>query len=112
MIENARRQPVATTSAASGTVPTRAPETPTVAETADIVANCEGGNQLAAILRQPMKVTAAPSPTRKRPPKGAAWLSAKPMASEPRPMTAAPAVYTRRTPKLSSSSPAGIMKPA
>src|SRR5215472_3703144 len=56
----ARRQPAAATRAASGTVPPSAPSTPTVAVTAESVPKCERGNQSAAILRQPMKVTVAP----------------------------------------------------
>ena len=85
---------------------------PMVALMADMVPKWEGGNQLAAILRQPMKVTVAPSPTRKRPPKSTLGVPASPMASEPSPMTAPPADTTRRTPRPSMSRPAGIMKPA
>ena len=59
-----------------------------------------------------MKVTVAPSPTAKRPAKSGAELAAIPMASVPIPITAPPAATTRRTPKASIRSPAGIMRPA
>ncbi len=112
MIMKAPRQPASATSAASGAVPPSAPRMPTVAVTADIVPKCEGGNQSAAILRQPMNVTVAPTPTRKRPVMSPPREAASPMRSEPRPITTLPAVNTRRTPNLSIRSPAGIIKPA
>jgi hypothetical protein len=83
-----------------------------VADTAESVPKWEGGNQSAATLRQPMKVTVAPAPTKNRPVMSTFCEAAMPIASEPSPMTALPVATTRRTPKLSIKSPAGIMKPA
>ena len=88
------------------------PSTPTVAVTAASVANCDGGNHAAPILSAPMKVTVAPSPTTKRPAKSRGSAVATPMASEPAPITAAPAVIMTRAPNPSIKRPAGIMNPA
>jgi hypothetical protein len=112
MVAKAPRQPASTTRPARGAVPPSAPTTPTVAASADSVPKCDGGNQLAATLSVPMKVTVAPMPTTKRPVMRSASEGASPMARVPRPMRALPPATTLRTPKLSMRSPAGIMKPA
>jgi len=112
MMTRAPRQETLAASAARGALPTSAPSTPTVAVSADIIPNCERGNQFAAILSAPVKVTAAPRPTSRRPAKRTAGLGASPMASEPSPMTAPPPAITHRGPTLSSSTPPGTMKPA
>ena len=106
MMTRAPRQDTLAASAARGALPTSAPSTPTVAVSADIIPNCERGNQFAAIFRAPVKVTVAPRPTSRRPAKRTAGLAASPMASEPTPMTAPPPAITQRGPTLSISTPA------
>ncbi len=112
MMTRAPRQDTLAASAARGALPTSAPSTPTVAVSADIIPNCERGNQFAAIFSAPVKVTVAPRPTSRRPAKRTAGLAASPMASEPTPMTAPPPAITQRGPTLSISTPPGTMKPA
>jgi len=112
MSQNAVRQPVSATRAASGNVPTIDPRTPTVAEIAASVPKCDGGNHVAAILSVPMKVTVAPSPTAKRPAKSGPVFSATAIASVPSPMMAPPIAMVQRAPNASMSRPAGIIKPA
>jgi len=95
---NAVRQPPSVTSAASGSVETSAPSTPTVAVSAARKPNCAGGNQAAAIFSVPTKVGAAPAPTSRRPAKSNGRLDAVAMMRAPTPMTTPPIVMTRRTP--------------
>ena len=71
---------------------------PTVAVSADSVPNRDAGNQTLAIFRTPTKVTVAPMPTRKRPTNSIHEAVAAAMASVPSPITAPPALTTRRTP--------------
>ena len=106
----APRQERPATSAANGALPMSAPSTPTVAVSADIMPNWEGGNQFAAILSAPVNVTVAPRPTRRRPVKRARGPPASPMATEPSPITRPPPAITQRGPTLSMSTPPGTMK--
>ncbi len=109
---SAPRQERPAARAASGALPMSAPRTPTVAVSADIMPNWDGGNQLPAILSAPVKVTVAPRPTSRRPAKRATGLPASPIASEPSPITRPPPAITQRGPTLSIKRPPGTMKPA
>jgi len=110
--QNAPRQPTPVTSAASGSVETSAPKMPAVALSAASNPNRAGGNQAAAILSVPMNVALAPAPTSSRPANSIGVAVAPPMTRAPTPMTAPPAVSTRRAPKASSRSPAGTISAA
>ncbi len=82
MMTRAPRQDTPAASAARGALPTSAPSTPTVAVSADIMPNCERGNQFAAIFSAPVKVTVAPRPTSSRPAKRIVGVEASPMARD------------------------------
>src|SRR6186713_1032934 len=110
--QNAPRQPTRATSAASGSVETSDPSTPTVALRAARNPKRAGGNHVAAIFRVPTNVTLAPAPTSSRPAKSGGVDVAAPMMSAPIPITAPPTARTRRAPNASSRSPAGTMSAA
>jgi hypothetical protein len=112
MTSSAPRQPVTATSHASGAVARKAPNVPTVAVIAASMPNSEGANHVAATLRAPTNVTAAPAPTARRPANSSGSDGASAIASVPEAITAPPIDATRRTPNASVRTPAGIMSPA
>ena len=109
---SAPRHPATATRRARGAVEARAPTIPTVTVTAERKPKRPGGNHVAATLRAPMNVVAAPSPTANRAANSARGVAASPIPTLPNPITSPPTETTRRTPNASMQSPAGIMRPA
>jgi hypothetical protein len=100
------RQPVASTSRASGEDATRAPMLPTAWVKPETMPNSPGRNHSAASASQAISTTEAPRPTSRRPARATAKVGATPNRAAPSAIVTPPMVMVHRGPSVSARLPA------
>ncbi len=102
-----RRQPMASTTRASGPVPTMAPKAPMLWLDPATVANSRGGNHSEARRSEAMSMVEAPTPTSRRPATAIQKAGAAPKSMLPAAMVTPPSASIRRGPSVSARVPLG-----